>query len=198
MSAEETPVAESWEDTAEATPEAAPEAAPAAPVAEKPKMNPFASSFNPNAGAFVPSWMKKDTPAAPAADAATVEPTPVAAAPVAEAAAPVAPAAADAPKKGKTLAEVEAEELAKIEAAESAAQKEVVEPVLSKKFQPPEMSEAEKEKKKLKLVNIVFIGDLCRAVCCCSISNEHLVKFRSRFAGCRSSVICVRRPCRCW
>ena len=66
---------DSWEDEAEPSPPAEAPAPAAEPAPEKPKMNPFASSFNPNAGAFVPSWMKKEEPAAPspAAEAAPKE-----------------------------------------------------------------------------------------------------------------------------
>lgn len=159
------PVAESWEDETETEPAApAPAAAPAAP-AEVPKMNPFASSFNPNAGSFVPSWMKKEepaaAPAAPEAPAAAPAPEPV------EAAAPEEPTPAAAPEegKGKSLAEIEAEELAALSVAEQEeAESGPGGPVLSKKFAPPEMSDAEIAKKKLKLVNLVFIGALHTAI----------------------------------
>jgi len=161
------PVADSWEDEEDVQPPAPEPAAPA------PKMNPFAANFNPGAAAFVPSWMaKKEEPAAPApapvepaSEPAVVDdPTP-AEEPVDE---EVAEQAAGNATGAKSLAEVEAEELAAIEAAEmaeaAAASGEPEEKVTnstgggSKKFDAPPMSEAEVAKKKLKLVNIVFIG----------------------------------------
>jgi peptide chain release factor subunit 3 len=147
-------VADSWEDQTEDEPVKAAEE-------PKPKMNPFAASFNPQATAFVPSWMKKPD-AAPETEAPAAPPAPV------EEPKEDTEAAAEPAEGVKTLAEIEAEELAMIEAEEAAAEESapveadpaVVEETTtrSKKFEPPPMSEAEIAKKKLKLVNIVFIG----------------------------------------
>jgi len=171
------PVADSWEDDEVEAP--APAQAPE-PEPALPKMNPFSASFDPSAKSFVPSWMsKKEEPAAapapaPVEEEAQVDPEMGALPTFTEDEAPPPPAAEPvaAPEPGpkKTLAEMEAEELAAIEAEEAAlaAAAAAAEPAVagvvakdsnsSKKFAAPEMSEKEIEAKKKKIVNIVFIG----------------------------------------
>merc|ERR1740115_15391 len=119
-------VADNWEDDDE---EVAAEVAAPAPAAEEAaapglSFNPSALAFNPNAGSFTPSWMGASEPAAEAAPAADGEDEEVEAIsddvvgliltgadPVPEAQAPAEPAA---PAESRTMAEIEAEQLAEI------------------------------------------------------------------------------------